>query len=58
MCAEVETTEHLLKCDYYKQFTGPESNPNQLELESTNWLIKAAQRMDIIQEIREQHYSV
>ena len=58
MCAEVETTEHLLVCNYYKQFTGPESNPNQLELESTNWLVKAAQKMDIIQEIRGQHYSV
>ena len=58
MCDEVETTEHLLVCEYYKQFTGATEITNQLELESTNELVKAAQKMDIIQEIRRQHVSV
>ena len=56
MCNETETTEHLFLCEYYKRFTGgQESTISQLELESTNWLVKAARQMDIIQEIRMQH---
>ena len=56
VCDQQETTEHLLQCEYYKQFTGPHAEVvGKMDKGSKNWLEKAARVMDIIQEIREQH---
>ena len=60
VCDELETTEHLLECKYYKQFTAEKlmEMVGKKELCSTEWLKKAARAMDTIQEIRKQHISV
>ena len=59
MCNEKETTEHLFDCQYYKQFTGThEMRFSEKDYESTEWLIKAARNMDIIQEVRGLHLRV
>ena len=51
-----ETTEHLLECEHYKQFTGGNLKPiSSNELKSVEWLKKAVSNMDIIQEVRQQH---
>ena len=59
MCGNEETTEHLLECRYYEQFTGTHKmHVRKKDFESTEWLIKAARNMDLIQEVRELHHSV
>ena len=59
MCGKEETTEHLFECDYYEQFTGTHKMQlKEKHFESTEWLIKAARNMDLIQEVRELHHSV
>ena len=51
-----ETTEHLYECEHYKQFTGGNLEPiSSNELKSVEWLKKAVNFMDIIQEIRQQY---
>ena len=55
LCNEEETTEHLFNCEYYKQYSGTYSGMEELKIESTEWLIKAAVKMDVIQELRMQH---
>ena len=55
VCDREETTEHLFECEHYRQYTGPHSELEKMDIASTQWLIKAAQKMDIIQELREQH---
>ena len=57
VCDELETTEHLLECKYYKQFTAEKlmEMVGKKELCSTEWLKKAARAIDTIQEIRKQH---
>ena len=59
-CGEEETTEHLLVCDYYRQFVVEriDKSVGTEELCSTEWLKKAARAMDTIQEVRRQHSSV
>ena len=59
-CGEEETTEHLLECNYYKQFTAEkiEGDVGRNELCTKEWLMKAARAMDTIQELRRQHISV
>ena len=59
VCGEKETTEHLLECQYYSTVGGTDiMTIADGEMESTEWLIKAARKMDFIQEIRQQHLSV
>ena len=54
VCNQNETTEHLFECEHYRKFTGI----TELELDSTEWLVKAARMMDTIQEVRMQYSSV
>ena len=54
VCNEEETTEHLFKCKHYQRFTGI----SEIQMDSPEWLMKAARMMDTIQEIRKQHSSV
>ena len=59
VCDEIETTEHLLECQYYETILGTiNMAKGDRKMNSTEWLIKAARRMDFIQEIRKQHISV
>ena len=59
VCDEIETTEHLLECQYYETILGTiNMAEGDRKMDSTEWLIKAARRMDFIQEIRKQHISV
>ena len=55
VCDKEETTEHLFECEHYKQYTGIHNELEELKMESTEWLIKAARKMDVIQELRLQH---
>ena len=55
MCNNDETTEHLLECSYYKQFTGENLEPvDNNRIKSVDWLKKAVKVMGTIQEIRQQ----
>ena len=53
---QIETTEHLFVCTYYKQFFEETIQPVGInELKSVKWLTQAAKVMETIQEIRQQH---
>ena len=57
-CDKEETTEHLFECHHYRQYSGLHSELEKIDIESTQWLIKAARKMDVIQELREQQVEV
>ena len=59
MCTKDETTEHLLECSYYKQFTGEHlETVDNNRMNDVEWLKKAVQVMGTIQEIRQQNFVI
>ena len=55
-----ETTEHLFHCAKYKELTGHTMSldKNCHQMNSTQWLVEAAQTMDLIEEIRSKREKV